>query len=132
MAAKPNMANAGRLLAVAGATDPSTNVVATGSPGSMAVLSPTWDGTVTPAAESTQAFMLVIVACATESRCTESAAATICGEGAGGRAGATYVVIWALNWLALSTKPTPTKTVRNILQLPSDDALKRGQFVGHK
>jgi len=61
----PHTASAGRSLAVAGATEPLLNVVTTGRPGSltMAELSvPTLVGIVTPAAESTQAFMLVIAA----------------------------------------------------------------------
>ena len=81
--------SAGSVLAVAGATEPSSKVVVTGRPGSVAgTVSPTWAGTATPAAESTHVFMLVIAARATESRCAESAAATI-GSCASGRGGAT-------------------------------------------
>ena len=91
---------------MAGATDPSLNVVVTGvafgltgplpvvtgRPGSFTVLSPTCAGTVTPAAESTHAFMLVMATVAMESRRAESAAATTNGSALGGRGGAIYVV----------------------------------------
>jgi hypothetical protein len=91
MTRETNPANAsdGNGLAVAGATEPSANVVVTGRPGSAATtVSPTCAGTATPAAESTQVFMFVIAARATESRCAESAAATM-GVCASGRGGAT-------------------------------------------
>lgn len=109
----PNKANAGSGLAVAGATDPSAKVVAMGRPGSNAMLSPTWAGTVTPAAESTQTFMFVMVTCAMESRRAESADATIWGLPKG-RGGATYVVICAVATLAASMSAALMNIVRTI------------------